>query len=100
MYLIRRFVGKNVPKRVLPKSFLAARIIKYSASFIYLKLFPSITSFCVQKESDAKMLQNEYPEHEILYGDEGMVELVRKDNYDLLVNAPVSYTHLTLPTKA
>lgn len=57
----------------------------------YLKLFPSITSFCVQKESDAKMLQNEYPEHEILYGDEGMVELVRKDNYDLLVNALVGF---------
>lgn len=57
----------------------------------YMKLFPAVRSICVQNETDAEMLRKEYPDHEVLSGDEGMVELVKRDDYDLLVNALVGF---------
>lgn len=57
----------------------------------YLKMFPSIRTFCVQRKCDAEALQKKYPDHEVLYGDEGMISLVKRDDYDLLVNALVGF---------
>lgn len=57
----------------------------------YLKLFPNIDTFCVGKESDAQTLQKEYPNKKVLFGDEGMLELVSQNNYDVFVNALVGF---------
>ncbi len=39
-------------------------------------------------------LEKKYPDTEFLYGDEGLIELVRKEDYDTLVNALVGFTGL------
>lgn len=72
--LVRFGVGKNIDK---------ARQ--------YLKLFPHIDTFSVQDEDDAILLQKEYPEKHILYGEEGMEEIVRGNDYDVFVNALVGF---------
>lgn len=57
----------------------------------YLKLFPHVKSFSVAEKKDAEILTREYPDHEILYGEEGMKTLCRRDDYTLLVNALVGF---------
>lgn len=63
----------------------------------YLRLFPSIDTFSVQNEEDAAVLQKQYPDKHVLYGEEGMEEIVTRDNYDVLVNALVGFAGF-LPT--
>ena len=57
----------------------------------YLKLFPQVKSFSVVEKKDAEHLSKEYPDHEILYGEEGMETLCRREDYTLLVNALVGF---------
>lgn len=57
----------------------------------YLSVFPHVKSFCVQNAEDAAVLQEKYPDKEVLCGDEGMIALVKRDDYDLLVNALVGF---------
>lgn len=63
----------------------------------YLRLFPSIDTFSVQYEEDAELLKKEYPDKHVLFAEEGMEEIVAKDNYDVLVNALVGFAGF-LPT--
>lgn len=63
----------------------------------YLHLFPSIETISVQLEEDAIVLQKEYPNKTILFGEKGMEEIVSQDNYDVLVNALVGFAGF-LPT--
>ena len=63
----------------------------------YLNLFPSIQTISVQLEEDAIDLQKEYPNKTILFGEQGMEEIVSQDNYDVLVNALVGFAGF-LPT--
>ena len=63
----------------------------------YLNLFPSIQTISVQLEKDAIDLQKEYPNKTILFGEQGMEEIVSQDNYDVLVNALVGFAGF-LPT--
>lgn len=63
----------------------------------YLDMFTDIDTICVGSELDAKTLQKEYPNKTILFGDEGMLELVQRDDYDVFVNALVGFAGF-LPT--
>lgn len=63
----------------------------------YLSLFPDIDTFSVQNEEDAVLLKKQYPDKHVLFGEEGMEEIVQKDNYDVLVNALVGFAGF-LPT--
>lgn len=66
----------------------------------YLKMFPEIHSFSVIEKEDALKLQKEYPDKEVLYGEEGMQELASRSNYDLLVNALVGFAGFMPTLKA
>ena len=66
----------------------------------YLQLFPEVHSFSVQEEKDAEILRKEYPGLEILSGEEGMLELCSRNNYDLLVNALVGFAGFKPTLKA
>lgn len=57
----------------------------------YLTLFPHVKTISVQNETDAKLLSEKYPDITFLHGDQGMLELVRNQAYDLLVNALVGF---------
>ena len=62
-----------------------------------LSMFPEVSSFSVAEETDAEELRKQYPDKEILSGDEGMITLAERDDYDLLVNALVGFVGF-LPT--
>lgn len=66
----------------------------------YVRLFPKVHSFSVQEEKDAEILRNEFPDKEILSGEEGMLELCRRNDYDLLVNALVGFAGFRPTLKA
>lgn len=66
----------------------------------YLQLFPGVHLFSVQEEKDAEILRKEYPALEILSGEEGMLELCSRNNYDLLVNALVGFAGFKPTLKA
>lgn len=53
--------------------------------------FPSVDTFCVQRRSDAEALQAQFPHHCVLYGDEGLLTLAKRNDYTLLVNALVGF---------
>ncbi len=63
----------------------------------YLQAFPEINVFSVGSKEDAEVLQKEYPNKTVLFGESGMEEIVSKDNYDVLVNALVGFAGF-LPT--
>ncbi len=63
----------------------------------YLHAFPEINVFSVGSKEDAEVLQKEYPNKTVLFGESGMEEIVSKDNYDVLVNALVGFAGF-LPT--
>lgn len=54
-------------------------------------MFPEINTFSVQDEEDAVRMRTEYPDKTVLSGEEGMETLVRRKDYDLLVNALVGF---------
>lgn len=54
---------------------------------------------CVMSEKDAETLKNEYPDITFIHGDEGLVQLAERDDYDVLVNALVGFVGF-LPTLA
>ena len=66
----------------------------------YVRLFPGVHSFSVQEEKDAEALRKEFPDKEILSGEEGMLELCSRNNYNLLVNALVGFAGFRPTLKA
>lgn len=66
----------------------------------YVRLFPEVHSFSVQEEKDAETLRDEFPDKEILSGEEGMLELCGRNNYELLVNALVGFAGFRPTLKA
>lgn len=57
----------------------------------------SVQAISVQEEKDAEELKKEYPDLEVYNGDEGLVQLATRNDYDLLVNALVGFVGF-LPT--
>lgn len=57
----------------------------------------TVNTVCVQEESDAAQLAQSYPQITFLHGDAGMINLVQRQDYDLLVNALVGFVGF-LPT--
>ena len=57
----------------------------------------SVDTICVQLEKDQIELQREYPQKTVLYGDQGLIQLVERTDYDVLVNALVGFAGC-LPT--
>ena len=55
-----------------------------------LKQF-DVPAFAVQKESDAVTLAKEFPGKTVLYGEEGILDLLKQTDYDVLVNALVGF---------
>ena len=45
-----------------------------------LSMFPEVSSFSVAEETDAEELRKQYPDKEILSGDEGMITLAERDD--------------------
>ena len=50
-----------------------------------------VPAISVQEEKDAVLLQKEYPDKEILWGEQGILDLMEKTEYDVLVNALVGF---------
>ncbi len=50
-----------------------------------------VDTVCVQEEADAAALRIDYPSVKVLSGDDGLLELSERDDYDVLVNALVGY---------
>ncbi len=61
--------GKNI-------ELLKKQIAKYNPEFV-----------CTQEEKDAKIIKEIYPKLEVLFGEEGLIELSKNQNYDILVAA-------------
>ena len=56
-----------------------------------LLLSVHVDTVCVQNESDALILQKEYPDIRFIFGEDGLTELARRRDYDLLLNALVGF---------
>lgn len=56
--------------------------------------FPSLKHFCVQEEKDAKTFAKEFPSISWHYGDEGLLELIRECDCDMVENALVGFAGL------
>ena len=61
--------GKNI-------ELLKKQIAKYNPSFV-----------CVQEENDAKTIKTDFPKLNVLSGNNGLIELAKCENYDILVAA-------------
>lgn len=59
-----------------------------------------VSTICVQEKEDQERLQKEYPHLEILYGDEGLIALAERQDYDVLVNALVGFAGFMPTLKA
>ena len=55
-----------------------------------LKTF-DVPAFAVQEEKDALQLSKEYPDKTVLFGEQGILDLLAKTDYDVLVNALVGF---------
>ena len=75
-------VGKNI-------DYARKLLIKYPVSLI-----------SVERKEDSEELQKEFPHTRVIYGNEGLVELVTSVDYDLLVNALVGFVGLEPTLKA
>ncbi len=56
--------------------------------------FPSVSFCCVQNEEDATSLKGEYPTIKIYSGDEGLKDIIKESNSDMVVNALVGFAGL------
>lgn len=59
-----------------------------------LARFSSISFLCVQKEEDAKKLKEEYPSLKIYSGEQGLIDIIKDSNSDMVVNALVGFSGL------
>ena len=75
-------VGKNI-------DYARKLLTKYPVSLI-----------SVERKEDSEELQKEFPHTRVIYGNEGLVELVTSVDYDLLVNALVGFVGLEPTLKA
>ena len=65
-----------------------------------LAVSPYCKAVCVQREEDCKALKEEYPDLEWVWGDEGLLTLSEREDYDLFVNALVGFVGLKPTMKA
>ena len=47
----------------------------------------NVKYICTKKEIDAKIIANKYKDVDVFFGDSGLLELIKKSNYDIVVNA-------------
>ena len=59
-----------------------------------IKHFPNLKGICLQDKSKAKYYQKQYPNIVFYYGDEGLNELIRNSDADMVVNALVGFVGL------
>lgn len=62
-----------------------------------LAKFPSVSSFCVQREEDASLLREAYPDKKVYSGDDGLLDLIKETDSDTVLNALVGFVGL-VPT--
>ncbi len=60
----------------------------------------SVDTIAVEKEEDAIVLRKEYPNLTVYSGDEGLVQLAKYEDYDVLVNALVGFVGFMPTLKA
>ncbi len=51
----------------------------------------NVNRICIKEDKDINTIKEEYPEIDIVSGDEGLLTLVRECEYDILVNALVGF---------
>ena len=73
-------------------SFSVGQKTKYVRGII--KHFPNLTGICLQDKSKVKYYQKQYPNIVFYYGDEGLNELIRNSDADMVVNALVGFVGL------
>lgn len=56
--------------------------------------FPSLSFCCVQNEEDTKSLKEKYPNISIYSGDEGLKDIIKESDSDMVVNALVGFAGL------
>ncbi len=56
--------------------------------------FPSLSFCCVQNEEDAKTLKERYSHIKIYFGDEGLKDIIKESDSDMVVNALVGFAGL------
>lgn len=59
-----------------------------------LKAFPTVTHLCVEEETDAIVLRKNYPTLKIYSGDEGLKDLIKESDCDMVENALVGFAGL------
>ena len=59
-----------------------------------IKHFPNLKGICLQDKSKVKYYQKQYPNIVFYYGDEGLNELIRNSDADMVVNALVGFVGL------
>ena len=56
-----------------------------------LKTFPEVKNICIKDKKKADTYQKRYPNINFYHGDEGLVELIKHDDGDMVVNALVGF---------
>ncbi len=59
-----------------------------------LKKFPNVKAICVKQGFVARRLEKKYPDIKFYYGDDGLLDIIRKTDFDMLVNALVGFVGL------
>ena len=59
-----------------------------------LRRLPSVRAVCVARKEDAASLQQDYPQLQWLWGEEGLIALSEREDYEVLVNALVGFVGL------
>ena len=59
-----------------------------------LKKHQSVRHVCVQDKAKAKKYQTKYPEVKFHYGDEGLLEIIRESDNEMVINALVGFVGL------
>ena len=59
-----------------------------------LNIFPNVKGICLQDEDAAKRYQKKYPNITFYHGDEGLNQLIRDSQIDMVVNALVGFVGL------
>ena len=59
-----------------------------------IKRFPNLKGICLQDKSKVNYYQKQYPNIVFYYGDEGLNELIRNSDADMVVNALVGFVGL------
>ena len=59
-----------------------------------LKRFPSVSFLCLERREDVPSFKEKYPNLTFFAGEDGLLDLIRESNADMVVNALVGFVGL------